>query len=202
MVKACVVFESIEASTDDVDRLVVHGDAEMIARARERLSSLPAIRLRVVRFMPPDACALARRFCRAADHVNMACECDGAGRAARSRQRRNGCPAIGCDVVRVGIAIRVAVLLDETAERVDATAEGGNRDVVRTAWQWRADEPAIGRRIVDLVIVAIDAPLAVTADDMHAAGPCSGPVHFTARDRQRCALHPPARCTRRRGSGA
>ena len=72
-----VVFERIEAAADDVDRVAERDGARVIARTWERLSRFPAIRLRIIDFMPCNTRALAGGFARAADQMNLAVERDG-----------------------------------------------------------------------------------------------------------------------------
>lgn len=117
--------------------------------------------------------------------------------AARARQRRDLVPAVGRHVIGICVVIGIAVLLDKAAERIDTSGIGGDRDVIGPARQRRAVEPDVFRGLVDVMIGAIDAALAVTADDMQPARPCGGPCHLAARQGQ-CGAGDPAAWRARR----
>ncbi|EEF22160.1 conserved hypothetical protein, partial [Ricinus communis] len=190
VVQVGVVFEGVEAPADHVDQAAVRYAAHVIARAGQRLARAPAVGLRVVDLMPAHAGALGRGLGGAADQVQLPVEHHRGGRAARTRQRRDGGPAVGRDLVDVGIRVGAPVLLDEAAERVDPAAVGRHGHVVGAARQRRAVEPAVGLRVVDVVVVAVDRALAVAADHVHAALRGRGPGHLAARERQRRACRP------------
>ena len=93
------------------------------------------------------------------------------------------------------LVVRRAVLLDEAAERVQPIAGGGHAHVVGAARQLRQLVPAIGGRVVGVVIGLVDALLGIAADQVHAvAFVGDGPGHLGARDRQRRARGPAACC--------
>ena len=172
----------------------------MVARRRQRLADFPLVGLRIIDLMPADACALVGGRSGAADQMDLAVKCHGRGSAARTRQWRNGRPLVGRHVVEKRIRIRIAVLFDETAERVNPAGIRHDGDVVGAARQWRGVEPPVVLRIVNMVIGAVDASLAIAADDMHSPRPGRSPRHFTSRQRQSRLGGPAALRALRRGT--
>jgi len=124
----------------------------------------------------------------------------GRRRTARARQRGDRSPPIRIDVVDVGQRVGSAVLLDEAAEGPDARVVRRHRDVVGAARQRRAVEPSVLRWVVDVVVVAIDRPFAIAADDVQATASDRGPCHLAARDRQRSTRPPSSGWSGRRGA--
>jgi hypothetical protein len=84
-------------------------------------------------------------------------------------------------------------LLDEAADRVELAVEEHDADVVRPARQRGGGRPAVGRGVVHVVVRAVDALLAVAADDVHPVLVRGGPRHLAARQRQRGLRDPPPR---------
>ena len=73
-----------------------------------------------------------------------------------------------------------------------------DRHMVGTTRQRRTVEPAVDRRVIDVVVVAIDRTFAVPVQHMHAPNRRRGPGHLAARNRQGSPRHPaPARPSRR-----
>jgi hypothetical protein len=125
--------------------------------------------------------------------MDLAIERHSRSRAARTGQRRNRRPSIRSRIIDIGIMVGVAVLLDETTQGIDAAGADRDRHMIGAARQRRRVEPPIRGGIVDMVIGAIDPPLAIPADNVHAIVQNRGPGHFAARNRQRGTGDPSSR---------
>src|SRR5690606_27942863 len=90
------------------------------------------------------------------------------------------------------LIVWLAVLLDEPAESVEPAVDDAHADVVRAQRKRRAVEPFVRLRVVDVMIVAIDALLAVAAEQMHLPVPYGCPGHLAAGNGKRRLGRPPA----------
>src|SRR5687767_2928667 len=109
--------------------------------------------------------------------MNLAVEHDGRSRASRTGQRCNRRPPIRSSIVDISVMIGITVLLDEAAQGIDAPGIGRDGHMIGAARQRGRIEPSIRSWIVDMMIGAVDTPLAIPADDMHAIVQSRGPGH-------------------------
>src|SRR5690606_9972041 len=96
----------------------------------------------------------------------------------RFGQRCDRRPRVLLGIVGKTLRVRRVVLPDEATDCVKLAVEGRDADVVCTLRERRDGLPAIGLLIVNVMIVAVDALLAVTADEMHLSLMLGRPRHF------------------------
>src|SRR6266508_1693543 len=102
-----------------MDHAVMGDGSDMVARRRQRFSNFPPVGLRIIDLMPTDAGALVGGSAGAADQVYLSVQRDGCGGAARTREWGDGRPLVGSHIVGKCARIRIAILFDEAAKRVD-----------------------------------------------------------------------------------
>ena len=126
----------------------------------------------------------------AADDVNLAVERGGADRAARPLHRRQRAPSVGSagSYSKAPVPAPLCTDADEAAEGVDLAVEHGDAEMIAPLRQRRARAPAIGRRVV-FVVIGARGPAHRAADRVQLAVERGG-RDFGARRRQR-RLHGP-----------
>jgi hypothetical protein len=194
MVQAGVEMEGIHPAPDAVDAPLVHDMADMVTLPGQRCSALPAVGLRIVDFVPVDRTRVAT-----GDRMHAAGEYLDRDRPARTAQRADAPPFVRFGIPHMVLGMRRAVLLDEAAQRIDeAIVHRRHADMVGAVGDGGSLFPAIGLRIVHMVIVAIDPLQAIAADDVHLSAAGRRPCHLAARDGQVRTRHPAALARRGR----
>ena len=95
------------------------------------------------------------------------------------------------------MVVRIAILLDETTQRIDPGLVGNHGNMVGPARQWCGGEPKVLLGLVDVVVAAVNPAFAITSNDMQAPRPFGCPGHFAARNRQGGTAYPASRGTHR-----
>jgi hypothetical protein len=125
-----------------------------------------------------------------ANAVHAAIEGYAGDGAAGARQRRDGAPSAGPQVEGEALAVRPAVLLDETADGVKHAVEHGDADMIGALRQRRRLDPRIAPRVIDLVIGSVNPLRAVADDEMHLVIMRHRPRHLATREQQWCLGDP------------
>ena len=196
VVQPGVEGEHVEAAADDMDHAAMRDAADMVARRGHWPAPHPAVRGRVVNFVPRHAGAFIGRVGSTADEVDLAVQRHRGGSGARAWQLGDLAPAVRGHLIDECQVVGEAILLDEATQRIDAPGMGHHRHMVGAARQRGRIEPAVGGGVVDGVVGAVEAALAIAAHDVHPVLPGRRPGHFAAR-----YGHVGARCPAAGGAG-